>query len=127
MMKAIREIDVKHALKDERFRKSLPESLQEGAKKFVENPGCGHCHNKYIRQVLKEAKKQIAEYFPNREISDPDEELEALAKNNWQVINCTIDELEGHLQKIPKGRVQLDVARWENMVTVVVNHLEILF
>jgi len=126
-MKKITLLDVKHALKDERFRKILPESLTEGVNKFMKDPGCA-CHAKFIKQVLKEAQKQLFEYYPAAtEITDPEKEAEKLAKNNWRVISCHIDELENKLQSLPYGRKQLDIARWEDQVTVVINELEIVF
>ena len=126
-MKKITPLDVKHALKDERFRDKLPESLKSGADKFMKDPGCA-CHHKFIKQVLKEAKEQLLEYYPvASEITDPDKELEKLAKNNWRVINCHIDELESKLQALPYGRKQLDIARWQDQVTIVINELEIIY
>ncbi len=120
-------LDVKHALKDKRFRDALPESLHAGAEKFMKDPGCA-CHHKFIKQVLKEAKDQLLQYYPSaKEITDPDQEIERLAKNNWRVINCHVDELESKLQELPQGRKQLDIARWEDKVTVVINELEVLY
>ena len=69
--------DVKQALRDDRFKKSLPEIFSEDIKKFDSNPGCG----------------------------------------------CN-EELESKLQALPPGRKQLAIARYENLVTVVINELD---
>ncbi len=125
--KKITLIDVKNALKDERFRKALPESLQAGADKFVKDPGCS-CNHRFIKEVLKQASEQLLSYYPTANaVSDIEEETKNLAKNNWRVINCSIDELASELQKLPTGRKQIDVARWENQVTVIINELEFVF
>ena len=36
-------------------------------------------------------------------------------------------DLEKKLRKLPPGRKQLDVSRWEDQVTIVVNELDILY
>jgi len=75
---------------------------------------------------MKEARPQIGEYYRNLTIPD-EEELEKKTKltaNDWQVINCGIHELHERLKSLGPGRKQLDVARFEDQVTVVVNHLE---
>jgi hypothetical protein len=46
-----------------------------------------------------------------------------MAQNTWTVINCNIDELEKRLKALPPGRKQLELARYEDQVTVVVNEL----
>jgi hypothetical protein len=126
-MKKISLLDVKQALQDERFVASLPESLQKDAEKYVKDPGCA-CNNVFIVNILKNATKELREYYPAAEaVVNPDEELEKLAKNNWKVFSCHVDELEGKLQSLPSGRKQLDVARWEDQVTVIINELDIFW
>lgn len=121
--------DVKQALLDERFRASLPEELGDDVQKFLKNPGCACNHPIYLK-VARKATKQLAEYFPTKE-SVPAEEVEKqfqkLATNNWQVINCSIHDLGEQLRKLPSGRVQLDIARWQDQVTVVANHLDFVY
>jgi hypothetical protein len=77
---------------------------------------------------MRKAGKEIANYFPMKE-TPPAEEiektLERAAVNEWQVINCHINELTAELRKLKAGRKQLDIARWEDQVTVVINHLDI--
>jgi len=120
-------LSVKQALQDERFIESLPESLKEGAGKYIKDPGCA-CNHKFIRDVLKKASKQLKEYYPSAvEIADPDEELKSLSNNNWKVFSCHIDELEKKLQELPSGRKQIDMARWEDQVTVIINELDVIF
>ena len=122
MVKKITLLDVKQALRDARFRSVLPSELNEDIQKYLQNPGCA-CNMPIYRKVLKLAGKQLKEYFPDRELVDPDEEIKALAENHWSVINCHKDELEGKLRKLPSGRKQIAIARFEDQVTVVVNEL----
>jgi hypothetical protein len=129
MKKKITIHDIKNALLDERFRASLPEELQEDVNKFLKNPGCACNHPIYLN-VMKKASKQVTDYFPNKEnvvIQEFENQIEKLAKNEWQVINCQVDELVEELRKLGPGRKQLDIARYKDQVTVVINHLEILY
>ena len=129
MKKKINIHDVKQALLDQRFRSSLPDELQEDVQKFLKNPGCACNHPIYMR-VMQRARPQLVEYFPTRETPTEEEaqkDFEKLTKNNWQVINCTIQDLSSELKKLSKGRKQIDIARYQDQVTVVVNHLEEIF
>jgi hypothetical protein len=75
------------------------------------------------------ASHKVAEYFPTKE-TDKEEfqkKADSLSRNEWQVINCHIDELSTKLKSLGPGRKQLDVARFEDQVTVVVNHLDVLY
>ena len=119
-------IDVKKALKDSRFRLTLPKEMEKDVEEFLNNPGCA-CHIPLYKKVIKECKEQLEKYYPNLQVPDQEEELKKLAENHWSVINCHIDELEKKLSKLGPGRKQLDVARWEDQVTVVVNDLDIIF
>jgi hypothetical protein len=123
MKQSISLTDVKQALRDDRFKNNLPEIFSEDIKKFNGNPGCG-CNVNFYKRLLKEAKPQLQEYFPDKDIIDVDEQIKKLSQNNFYVINCSADELEGKLQALPPGRKQLAVARYENLVTVVVNELD---
>lgn len=116
-------MQVKQALKDGRFRASLPPDFNQDIQKYLNNPGCA-CNVPIYRRILKEAREQLAAYFPGEEILDEEKELVKMAENHWTVINCHIDELESKLRRLPPGRKQLDVARFEDQVTVVVNELE---
>ena len=124
--KKISLMDVKKALKDSRFRLTLPKEMEKEVDEFLNNPGCA-CHIPLYRKVVKDCKEQLRKYYPNLEVPDHDEEVKKLAENNWSVISCHIDELEKRLSKLGPGRKQLDVARWEDQVTVVVNDLDIIF
>lgn len=125
-MKPITLLDVKQALKDSRFRDTLPKSLTEDVQKYISNPGCA-CNTPLYRKVLKECQDQLKAYFPSRTVSNIEEEIRKLAENNWSVINCHIDELEEKLRKLPKGRKQLAMTRYEDQVTVIVNELDLLY
>lgn len=125
-MKPVTLMDVKQALRDHRFRESLPASLMEDVRKYQQNPGCA-CNMPIYRRILKEAPEQIKAYFPGREPSNIEEEVSKLAQNNFSVINCHKDELEDRLRKLGPGRKQIAVARFEDQVTVVVNDLEVIY
>lgn len=116
-------VDVKEALRDDRFKKSLPEVFSEDIKKFNSNPGCG-CNVNFYKRLLKEAKPELQAYFPDKEIIDADEQIKRLSQNNFYVINCLSEELESKLQALPPGRKQLAIARYEDKITVVINELD---
>ena len=125
-MKRVTVHDIKQALLDERFRQILPEELKEDVQKFLKNPGCA-CNNPIYMKIISKARKQVAEYFPLKEDTSPEDfnkEIDKIARNSWQVINCHVNELFEELRKLGNGRKQLDVARWQDQVTVVINHLD---
>ena len=123
-MKKINLMDIKQALKDSRFREILPKDLD--IQQYLKNPGCA-CNAPLYKRILQECKPQLQEYFPGRIIADIDEELKQLAQNHWQVINCHINDLETELRKLSDGRKQVTVARYEDQITAVINHIEILY
>jgi hypothetical protein len=118
--------EVKIALRDAEFRKKLPKELTEDIQKYLQNPSCT-CNIPIYRKVLKLGAKQLKEYYPGREISNPDEELSNLAKNNFSVINCRTDELEKIMKSLPPGRKQITLARYQDQVTVIINELDLIF
>jgi hypothetical protein len=118
--------DVKQALRDERFRKSLPESFTEDIKKFLNNPGCG-CNIQLYKKILKEAKSNLQEYFPEKVAEDIETTFKKLSQNNFMVINCEANELEGKLQSLGPGRKQIAIARFEDKVTVIINELDVVY
>lgn len=122
----IKLLDVKQALLDDRFRATLPEELDDDVQKFLQNPGCA-CNHPIYRKVMKFAGKQLTDYFPTKEATNPDEMQEKLSQNEWSVINCSIHELASKLRKLGPGRKQLDVARYEDQVTVVINELDVAY
>lgn len=119
-------LQVKKALKDAEFRKMLPDEYQNEVTEFIKNPGCP-CHLDFLRKVLRNCKDQLRRYFPGKEIHDEEKEVEKLMQNHWTVINCTADELQDKLRKLPPGRKQISVARYENQITLIVNELDIVF
>jgi hypothetical protein len=125
-MKKITLMDVKAALKDSRFRLSLPKEMEKEVNDFLNNPGCP-CNVPLYRKVFKECKEQLEKYYPNSEAPDESEEIQKLAENQWTVISCHIDELEKKLRKLGPGRKQLDMARYEDQVTVIINELDLIF
>lgn len=126
MNKKINLQDVKQALLDDRFRSTLPEELSEDVEKFLKNPGC-LCNHPVYKKILSIAPDQLAKYYPNKsriDIQEIEKEIEKTSENNWIVINCNINELSENLKKLPRGRMNLDIARFQDQVTVVVNHLD---
>jgi len=119
-------MDVKTALRDPRFRDSLPIELQEDIVKYLHNPGCA-CNVPFYRKLIKSHSKYLQKYYPGREIMNEEQEIKQLAENNWSVINCKISELEKRLKQLSPGRKQLAVSRYEDDVTVIVNELDILW
>lgn len=118
--------DIKTALKDLRFRLTLPKEMSGDIDEFLRNPGCP-CHAPLYRRILKECRDQLSRYYPDKSVPDHEEEIRKLAENRWTVINCHINELESKLSGLGPGRKQLDVARWQDQVTVVVNELDLVF
>jgi hypothetical protein len=112
-------------MQDERFRVSLPIELQDDVQKYLENPSC-KCNLPIYKRVAKECPDQIKAYFPGKKIADFEEDFRK-AENSWRVINCHINQLENELRKLPIGRKQVDVARYKDQVTVVVNELDLIY
>ena len=125
-MNKISLLDIKQALLDGRFRDGLPLALKPEIAQYLQNPSCP-CNLPLYRKILKDHKDYLIKYFPSKTISDEDDEIRKLSENHWTVINCHIDELESHLKKLSPGRKQIDVARWQDQATVVVNELDILY
>jgi hypothetical protein len=126
MLKKIGLLEVKQALRDGRFRERLPPELNEDIQKYLQNPGCA-CNLPIYRRVMQYGGEQLKAYFPDKELPNIEEEIKNLAQNHWLVINCNISELEGRLTKLPPGRKQIAVARYEDQVTVIVNELDYLY
>lgn len=125
-MKQITLLDVKQALRDKRFRDTLDIKFRDDLNKYLQNPGCA-CNVSLYKKIIVEAKEQLQQYYPNRQIIDLDAEVERLSQNKFSVINCKITELESKLQSLPHGRKQITVARYEDEVTVIVNELDAVF
>lgn len=120
-MKKIGLIDVKFALKDSRFRETLPESMYQDLTNYLQNPTCP-CNLKFYKRVITEAKEQLLNYFHGGTIEEIISESEN--KKIWEVINCNIEELESKLKSTPPGKKQLAIARYEDQVTVIICDLD---
>lgn len=119
-------IDIKQALNDERFCNLFPE-LREEINKYHQESHCGACQVPLIQKILNQFPDRVQQYFPNKKVVKPEEEMKKLMENNWKVINCNIDELEQELKKLTPGRKQVAITRYENQVTVVINELSIVY
>ncbi len=116
--------EVKEALRDYKFRISLPDELKADIQKYEQNPNCP-CNLDVYRNVLKYGVKQLKEFYPNKEVVNPDVELPILQQNTWTVINCSVHEIENKLKALGPGRKQIVVARYEDQATVVINDLDV--
>jgi len=125
-MKKIGLLDVKAALNDAKFRDILPLEVRDDVAKYLQNPGCA-CNVPIYRRILKECIPALNKYFPGKEIINESEEIAKLAENNFTVINCHISEVENRLKKLPMGRKQIAVARYEDQATVIINELDLIF
>lgn len=117
-------LDVKQALRDGRFRASLPPSLADGLVKYLQNPGCG-CNTAFYRDIMTFCATQLQEYFPGKEVAAPGDDVANLADNNWTVFSCPVGEIEKRLKALPPGRKQIAVARFEDQATVIINELDL--
>lgn len=114
-------MDVKQALLDSRFREKLPDSFLPDIQKFLSNPGCG-CNHPIYKKVMKEAHAELLAYFPLK--TEVEEVSEKQFQNSWTVINCTVQELQKKLRDLPPGQKQIEIARYQDQVTVVINELD---
>lgn len=124
--KTLTRLEIKQAiLTDGRFRELFPE-LSDDIRKILNNPGCA-CNAPMLDKFFK-YKDRLLEYFSNRDIKSPQEQVQEDNQNHWTVINCKVEELESVLNKLHKfGRKQIAVARYENDLTVIVNDMGIMF
>jgi hypothetical protein len=125
-MRPITLLEIKQALRDARFRESIPASLTEDLQKYLKNPSCA-CNTPFYKKILKDCKDQILAYFPGREVGEIESEIRKIAENNWSVINCSVGELESKLRKLGPGRKQIAMSRYEDQVTLVVNELDVIY
>ena len=117
-------LDVKNALADENFRKGLPASLQDDVNKYLQNPNCS-CNLKIYQKLMSEARPQLQSFYPTKNLTEtPVDAKKPVNQNRFSVINCSIGELEGRMQKLPPGRKQITMSRYEDQVTVLINELE---
>lgn len=119
-------LEVKQALKDSRFRETLPPDLTDEVQKFLKNPSCA-CNIPLYRKIFKDCGNQLRAYFPNRELENIEEEAKKMAENKFSVINCSIHDLEEKLRKLGVGRKQIAVSRYGDQVTVIVNELDVIY
>lgn len=112
--------EVKRALADPAFRRTLPPELQGDVQQYEQNPGCA-CNLPVYRRILKYAAKQLREYYPGREVQDPDREKLRTHDNKWTVINCAAQDLERRLRGLPPGKKYVSLGRHQEQVTVIVN------
>lgn len=122
-MKKLGILEVKQAfLSDTRFRDLFLPDLKNEIEEALKNPTCA-C-NRTLYDKFFEYPDRLASYFPNREVESLKEQLDALSKNQFTVINCQVNELEARLKKLPPGRKQIAVTRFQDQVTAIINELD---
>jgi hypothetical protein len=63
--------DMKAALNDEEFRKTLPEELKEDLEKYLRSPNCG-CNVKSFQRILSVGSEQFAKRYPEKVVQSLD-------------------------------------------------------
>lgn len=122
-MKKLGILEVKQAfLSDTRFRDLFLPDLKNEMDEALKNPTCA-CNRKLYDRFF-EFPDRLAKYFPDREIESIQEQVDSLSKNQFTVINCHITELETRLKRLPPGRKQIAVTRFQDQVTAIVNELD---
>lgn len=122
MMSVLSYMDVKQAIWDERFRELFPE-LKQDIDSFMKNPGCA-CNVKLMKSLMS-FKDRLQKYFPTKTIVD----VTPPQSKKWKVINCTVENLEQELKKLPPlppgVHRQIAPARWEDQVTVIIHEISV--
>lgn len=126
-------MEVKEALKDGRFRDTLPLELRDGVAKYLQNPNCP-CNMPFFRKLLTTAKKELREYFGSDSEINEEEVKEAMPslsqkevpipeyEVNHTVINCHVNDLAKQLAQLPKNTPkQIALARYQDEITCVVS------
>lgn len=123
--KPISLLDVKQAMRDNRFRVSLPVELKDDLNKYLQNPGCS-CNMPIYRNVLKLGKAQLESYFPGRTVVDIESEDKAMKNSHFTVIDCKVKDLQEKLNKLKLPRhIQMTTSRYEDNIVVIIRELEI--
>lgn len=116
-------LEVKQAfLSDTRFRDLFLPELKNEMEEALKNPTCA-C-NRTLYDKFFEYPDRLAKYFPNRTVETFQEQVDNLSKNQFTVINCNITELETRLKRLPPGRKQIAVTRFQDQVTAIINELD---
>jgi hypothetical protein len=124
-MKKLGILEVKQAfLSDARFRDLFPD-LKSDMDEALKNPTCA-CNRKLYDKFF-EYPELLARYFPNREIETAHQHIDSLSQNQFTVINCHVNELETRLKRLPPGRKQIAVTRYQDQVTAIVNELDVVW
>src|ERR1051326_5659758 len=117
-------LEIKQELWNQKFRDLFPE-LKAEIDAALKDPGCT-CNMKLYHKIMQ-CKDRVQRYFPNKVIETPQEMAEKLSQNNWVVINCSIQELEGKLRQLGPGRKIVSLARFQDKITAVINSLDVLW
>lgn len=114
---------IRHATKKASFRNLFPE-LKERFDAYIQKPGCGACWRDLLEGIL-EREDMLREYFGDVEIQVERPEARPENRGGFHVIpDVSIYDLEDALNKLPPGPKQIQAARYEDRITVIVNVLE---
>jgi len=115
--------DLKRASKKGDFRKLFPE-LRGQFDAYIQKPGCGHCAAQLINGLM-EYPDRLQAYFGevDLDVTAP-ESFDPVGATNFNVINCSVHELEDRLNALPAAAYQITVARYEDQVTAIINRLD---
>lgn len=117
-MRPVTLMDVRQALRDQRFTELFPE-LSDEITKAQQNLTCGSCAVPVARKILAEYSDRLGTYFPGRPVVQPADEKKSPAAVP-RVYNGPCDGLEAWLRKLPHVPAQVTAARWQNECTVIV-------
>lgn len=124
MARPVTMMDVRAALRDDRFLDMFPE-LDELVMRFKKQKHCGSCGVELARQVIEQFPDRVRLYFPGRDVLTPAQEVSVIAGNERiQVINCHVDELEAKLRKqvTPGVKKFMVPARDGDQITVIIHY-----
>lgn len=91
-------LEVKKAMKDSRFRDSLPLEMKDDVAKYLQNPGCT-CNVPFFKKLLQLAVPQLKEYYGNG--SEINEQEATLLENLDKVAGDTLSEPKRQLSTPP--------------------------
>ena len=108
------------ALHNPKFRQILAGDYTEELQSFDKDPNC-LCHHKFYRLIATKEVEAFRRFYPELGELETSNELR---EDNWHVINCSVEDVLDQLRKLPPGKKQVALARYEDQVTIVVNEFD---
>ena len=103
-------MEVKQALKDNRFRENLPDEFKNDLVQYLNNPSCS-CNLPFYRRILKDAQALLKRFYPGREVLNEEEEIAKLAS-------------ELHRNLVKGRNFYLDIARCVDSINLKIYDLD---